>query len=84
MSLIERNKIVEKRTKHYISYLGLKEQLAMDPISNSFKRRPRYYVDGDGVCRFSVFLWQLNKLDDDELATEIAARVTAARQHFGI
>jgi len=83
-TLTDRNKVVVKRTKQYISYLGLKNQIAMDPIPNSFKRRPRYYIDGDGVCRFSAFLWQMNKLDDAELAADIAQRVEAARHHFGV
>lgn len=84
LNLTERNKIVEKRTKCYISYLGLKGRLEMEPIPNSFKRRPRYYVDADGVFRFSAFLWQMNKLNDEELAEDIAIRVNAARHYFGI
>lgn len=84
MSLTERNRFIEAKVDEYIFSLGLSGKLAMESIPNTFKRRPRFYVDSEGICRFSVFLWQLNKLEDDELTDEIQRRVDTARQHFGL
>ena len=82
--LTQKNKIVEKMFNEQIENEGLAGVLIMDPIENGFKQRPSYYKDKQGRMVFSVFMWQLNKLSDQELPTEIDNRIKAAKRHFGL
>lgn len=84
MVLTQKNKIIEMMFNERIENQGLGSVLIMDPIENGFMQRPCYYRDKQGRAVFSVFMWQLNKLSDIELESEIDNRIKAAKQHFGI
>lgn len=54
----------------------------MDPIPNSFKRRNHFTQKSDGTGVFTAFLWQMNKLSEQELAADIDSRIDEAAKHF--
>lgn len=84
MSLAQKNKIIESVFNEEIKNQGLSSVLVIDPIKNGFKRRPSYYKDKHGRAVFSVFMWQINKLSDEEMQLEIDNRIKAARRYFSL
>lgn len=56
---------------------GLSDSLDVYSVENTFTRRPRYWTDGD-IHLFKVHMWNLNKLD----AEEIKSRINQAKRYF--
>ena len=83
MGKLAMNSQIIKQFYVKLEALGLDAKLKLFPIENAFTRRPRYWSK-EGVCYFSVLMWQLNDLDSVSLEQEINARIAAARTHFGI
>ncbi len=82
--LTDQNKIVIKMINKELNKEGLTGKLAVEPVANTFTRRPRYFRYSDGIARFKVHLWDLNKLPENELKIEIEKRVAAAKKHFDL
>jgi len=82
MSLKEQNKVVENEFSRCIEEYGLTGKLEMDPIPNICKRRQHYSIHEDGTCVFTAYMWQLNKLSDEELKAEVEVRVRTAAKYF--
>ncbi|MGX8797706.1 hypothetical protein ACR6HW_16840 [Fusibacter sp. JL298sf-3] len=82
MSKQERNEKIVDMINGKLEELGLENDLFLEPIPNTFKRRPRFGVYQDGTKRFAVQMWQLNELDDIALDREINKRINSAREHF--
>ena len=83
-NLTQRNKVIVQMFNEQIANLGLEGKLAVEAITNTFTRRPLYFSYADGIPRFKVHLWDLNKLPDDELKREIANRIQQARNYYHI
>ena len=71
MCKTEINKKIIAEFAQRINKRGLTGKLELDPICNTFKRRKRYTVRVDGTRVFTVFMWDLNNLNDDERTEEI-------------
>lgn len=84
MSLLKRNEEIAHMFQVRIAEFGLGGKLEFDPIQNTFKRRNPYTKRADGVCVFTGFMWQMNKLSQDELMEEIDRRILNAANHFGL
>lgn len=83
--LKERNKEIERLVNAEISRRGLSGKLEVEPIDNTFTRRPRFFIGkSDGIPRFKILMWSVNKLDDESLEREVKRRVSEAQQHFGL
>lgn len=83
MGMKEVNKKIVTKIRAEIASRGLAGKLDVYPVENTFTRRPRYWNDGD-VNVFKVHMWDLNKLDNDELNDEIAERVKQAKKYFSL
>lgn len=81
MSLQDRNKQITEDFNKEIKRRKLQDKLEFDPIPNTCKRRPHFY-QSNGMCVFTAFMWQLNKLSNAEAHAEIVARVDEAVKHF--
>lgn len=84
MRKLEKNSIIITEIRRKINEAGLAGKLDVFPVENTFLRRPRYWVDTEGVRLFKVLMWDLNSLDGETLEQEINSRITAARRYFGI
>ena len=84
MTLTERNLQIEQYFKERIAATGFDGILEFDPIPNTAKQRPSFYRKADGICVFTGFMWQLNKLDDNALFAAIDARIQGAVRYFGL
>lgn len=62
---------------------GLAGKLDIFPVENTFTRRPRYWNDGN-VNLFKVHMWDLNKLDGEQLSNEILEKVNQAVKYFNL
>lgn len=83
-ALSDKNKKIIEMFNKKIADVGLKGKLAMEPVANTFTYRPRYFKYADGIPRFKVHLWDLNKLPDEKLENEITNRINQARKHFNV
>lgn len=83
MSKKEKNSSIIKQVRDIIAQKGLAGKLDIFPVENTFTRRPRYWNDGN-VNLFKVHMWDLNKMDGEELSNEIIARVNQAAKYFGL
>lgn len=80
--ITERNVQIVSMIENEIANVGLTGKLAVEPVANTFTRRPRYFSYADGMPRFKVHMWDVNKLSDEELKEEIKNRVEQAKAHF--
>ena len=60
---------VKKRSVSYV------QEKCRNHFENSFKIRQRYEKYKDGMMRFQVLIWQINKLDGEELLDAIVERI---------
>ncbi len=84
MTLQEKNALIEEMANKIAAISCPDAVLKIMPIENGCTRRPRHYQDSNAVCRFSVFMWQVNRLVGEELVAELNARIRAAVRHFGL
>lgn len=84
MSKTKRNAEIITEFDQFIADLGLAGRLELDPIPNTFKRRPHFYTRDDGVCCFTAYMWDLNGLDKADCTAEIHRRVDEAVRHFSL
>lgn len=84
MSKAEINAEIIAEFAQVIAAIGLKGRLELDPIPNTFKRRQHFYKGKDGVCYFTAFMWDINKLDKVGRTAEINRRVNEAVRYFGL
>lgn len=80
--MAEQNQKIVQQVEKRIKQLGYQGKLKMDPIPNCFKRRSHFTRKSDGTGVFTAFMWQMNKLSESELATDIDARIEEAARHF--
>lgn len=78
----EKNKEIIAMVEARIQELGFGGKLEMDPITNTCKRRNHFTTKADGTGVFTAFMWQMNCLSEDELATDIDERIREAAFHF--
>lgn len=83
MSKKEKNASIVKQMRDVIVQKGLAGKLDIFPVENTFTRRPRYWNDGN-VNLFKVHMWDLNKLDGEQLSNEILERVNQAVKYFSL
>lgn len=83
MSKKEKNASIVKQVRDVIVQKGLAGKLDIFPVENTFTRRPRYWNDGN-VNLFKVHMWDLNKLDGEQLSNEISERVNQAVKYFSL
>jgi hypothetical protein len=83
MSKKEKNASIVKQVRDVIVQKGLAGKLDIFPVENTFTRRPRYWNDGN-VNLFKVHMWDLNKLDGEQLSNEILERVNQAVKYFSL
>ena len=69
----------KKEIRKEIKNQGLSDSLDVYSVENTFTRRPRYWTDGD-IHLFKVHMWNLNKLDTEE----IKSRINQAKRYFNI
>ena len=81
MNMKEKNKLIEKEIRKEIKNQGLSDLLDVYPVENTLTKRPRYWSEGD-LHLFKVHMWDLNKMDETELANEIKIRIDQAKKHF--
>lgn len=81
MNMKEKNKKIVQEIRKEIKNQGLSDSLDVYPVENTFTRRPRYWTDGD-IHLFKVHMWNLNKMDTDELTDEIKNRIDQAKGYF--
>ena len=84
MRLSEVNEEIIAEFARVIATNRFEGRLALDPIPNTLKRRQHYYKGKDGVCYFTAYLWDLNKLDKSGRTAEINRRVNEAARYFGL
>ena len=84
MRKLERNKEIIKRCTEIIKQMGVDRCLKMFPIETPYTRRPSFWKTEEGTCFFSVFMWQLNELNDREIELELRSRIEMAIKHFGL
>lgn len=84
MKKLEKNREIVAEIRGRLKDAGLEDVLDVFPVENSFTRRPRFWVDSDGVALFKVLMWDLNPLDKESLDAEIDRRIRAARRHFNL
>lgn len=78
----EKNKEIIAMVEVRIQELGFGGKLEMDPITNTCKHRNHFTTKADGTGVFTAFMWQMNCLSEDELATDIDERISEAAFHF--
>ncbi len=83
MSKKEKNASIVKQMRDVIVQKGLAGKLDIFPVENTFTRRLRYWNDGN-VNLFKVHMWDLNKLDGEQLSNEILERVNQAVKYFSL
>jgi len=83
-ALSERNAEIIQLFNEKIADAGLEGKLAVEAVANTFTYRPRYFSYADGIPRFKVHLWDLNKLPEDELENEVSSRIEQARKYYKI
>lgn len=81
MNMKEKNKKIVQEIQKEIKNQGLSDSLDVYPVENTSTRRPRYWTDGD-IHLFKVHMWNLNKMDTDELTDEIKNRIDQAKGYF--
>lgn len=81
MNMKEKNKKIVQEIRKEIQDQGLSDSLDVYPVENTFIRRPRYWTDGD-IHLFKVHMWDLNKMDMEELIDEIKRRINQAKRYF--
>ncbi|MFW2491710.1 hypothetical protein ACN077_24610 [Clostridium chromiireducens] len=67
MSKATQNSKIATLVSDRIDELGYGGKLEIDPIPNAFKRRNNYTQKDDGTCVFTIFMWQMNALSENEL-----------------
>jgi len=82
--LLKKNAEIIAEVRRRIAELGLGSRLALEPIENTFKCRRQYAKSKDGIFKFSVLMWQINKLDDQELSDAINDHIAKAIKHFDL
>lgn len=82
MSMAEKNQNIELKVRNRIKQLGYDGRLEIAPISSCFKRRNHYTIKSDGTGVFTAFMWQMNKLSESDLETDIDYRINEAAKHF--
>lgn len=80
----DKNIIISEMISSKIREKGLDKELGFEAIENTRTPRPTYFHDKNGTRIFSVFMWQLNSLEGEELEKEIEYRIETARLHFGL
>lgn len=84
MKKLARNRAIIADIRSRLKESGLDDVMDVFPVENTFTRRPRYWVDSDGVALFKVHMWNLNSLDKQSLDAEIDRRIREARRHFNL
>jgi hypothetical protein len=82
MNKYEKNSRICKIVEEIIKKKGYGEKLFLEPIENTFKNRPRYGEYMDGTLRFTIHMWDVNKLDNISLQEELEDRVREAIRYF--
>ena len=67
MKKLARNRAIIADIRSRLKESGLDDVMDVFPVENTFTRRPRYWVDSDGVALFKVHMWNLNSLDKQSL-----------------
>ena len=80
--MLKKNIEIIEEFRRRISRLGLESVLDIESIENTFKTRQRYANCKDGIMRFAVLMWHINKLDGQELSDAIDEHITGAMEHF--
>jgi len=80
--LLKKNVEIIEEFRRRIARLGLDSILDIEPIENSSKTRQKYAKYKDGIMRFRVIMWQVNKLEGQELSDAIDEHIAKAIEYF--
>ncbi|WP_238904390.1 hypothetical protein [Clostridium sp. YIM B02506] len=83
MSLTQRNQEIIEIVNNIIKNKGYEGRIYLEPIETTTKKRPSYGKYKDGTLRFTIHMWDVNKIEDrSELIKDLDKRVDDAIIYF--